>query len=155
MTTTIPARFLPARLADLAPEHYPRIPAWWPLQPVDRRMAESERTHLRRLRSQQEAVRGPYDGTTGEVQVGASGPPLVFVPVNAPGISYRLSVRESTRDTAVYRYDPSCPAHRGMMDAVARAFDEAGPEYVHAARAEDQTDHSSPVPQSFAPAEEW
>lgn len=152
----IPARFLPARSVDLAREHLPRIPAWWPLQPSEgRRMAESERALERRKRAVQEAVRGPLDGTTGEVEVEAYGPPPRFVPLAAPGLSYRLSVRESTRDVAVYRYDPSCPAHAGMMDGVARAYDEAGPEYVQTAREEDSVEHTAPAAAAFAPPEEW
>lgn len=152
----IAARFLPAKSADLAPEHLPRLPLWWPLQPSEGpRIPESKRAHLRQMRAREEAVRGPIDGAVGQVEVDAYGPPPRFVPLTAPGLSYRLSVRESTRDVAVYRYDPSCQAHRGMMDGVAKAYDEAGPEYVQTARDEDDAEHVAPPAASFAPPQEW
>lgn len=156
--TIIAARFLPARSADLAPEHLPRIPAWWPLQPSEgRRLAESERELERRKRAVREAIAGPIDGTTGEVQVDAGGPPARYVPLSAPTLWYRLSPRESTRDVAVYRYDPTCPAHAGMMDAIGKAYDEAGPDYVNTAREEDDSEHTAPAPErfTFAPPQDW
>lgn len=151
--TTIPCVFRPARQADLAPEHLPTIPAWWPINRDDGTAVptEAERTHMRRLRAVAEAVRGPIDGQRGEVQIDASGPPAVFAPLGEATIQYRLSVRETTRDLAVYRYDPTCPAHRGMMAAVEQAFTEAGPDYITEAR-EDVTDARTP---EFAPPLEW
>lgn len=150
--TFMPCVFRPARNADLAPEHLPVIPAWWPLDPRDgTRVTEAERVLARRTRSVAEAKRGPIDGTRGEVEVGPNGPPAAFVPLGEPTLRYRLSVRETTRECAVYRYDPTCVAHRGMMAAVEKAFTEAGPGYVADAR-EDTTDARTP---EFAPPMDW
>lgn len=149
----VPCVFREARVADLAPEHLPVIPEWWPIHRDDGTAVptQAERHHMRLLRAQAEARRGPVDGQRGQVEVGGDGPPASFAPLGEPRLRYRLSVRETTRDLAVYRYDPTCPAHRDMMAAVERAFTEAGPDYITEAR-EDVTDARTP---EFAPPVEW
>lgn len=133
------AQLKPADARRVPPEHLPRIPSWWPLQPADAApMTDEQRAARRHARAVREACAGPFDEQRLAVELDEQGrPPRQFVPLERRDVRYVLDERESTRNRAVYRYDTSCELHSSSMRAVEAAFDEVGPQYTHASREDD------------------
>lgn len=140
----LPVKLEPARLGSIPAHTLPALPAWFPVQPQDEPpMTEQQRTAHRHRHALEQASRGPYDGQRMRVFLeDGEQPPETMVPFEHGDVRYCLDRRRaeeggSSRHLLVYRYDPSCPGHPAMMRAVEQAFDEASPEYVTTARAED------------------
>jgi hypothetical protein len=141
--------YLHCTLREAAPhtiddELLPKLPQWFPLPPVDddgNRLApldEAERTRQRRARALVEACTGPLDGRREQVRVDASGaPPSQIVLLDGRCI-YVLSVDESNKHHAIYRYSPQLSLmHHAAMRAVEDGFNEYGQQYALEAAHDD------------------
>lgn len=130
----------PAKLRD---EDLPNLPSWFPLPPRDddgREIVQSDeqRAALRRARAVVEAVTGPLDGRREQVRVDAAGrPPSQIVLVDGTCI-YTLSVVESNKHHAVYRYSPQLSLmHKRVMRGIEDGFTEYGRDYALEASHDD------------------
>jgi hypothetical protein len=142
----LPARFLPALPEHLRREDMPTLPAWYPLPPQDEdgsylpALPEEERARLRHARAVLEATEGPHDGRRQQVRVTESGAPPAQVVMYDGTVVYRLSLVESNKHQATYRYSPQLShIHRGNMAAVEEAFHELGEKYAQEASHDDTT----------------
>lgn len=142
----LPVLLQPAKLNTIPDHALPPLPSWYPVQPDDEPpLSEVARARRRARAAREQASRGPYDGERMRTHVDANNPPpATFVPFGHQDVRYVLDRDESTRFKLVYRYDTTSPIHRELMAAVVEAFNEASPEYVRAARAEDDTTHERP-----------
>ena len=137
----IPARLLPCLPADLAPEHLPTLPDWYPLDRPETEDREAvihtpeTRAQARRAAAISEACSGPFDGTSITVMSDRDGAPPATITV-ADVWAYRLSDRESTPQRCVYRYSPKdSPNHATTMrESVELPLLEYGRQHIMAAQ---------------------